>query len=157
MSVKKQAEKKIQREKRLRLACEQELTKFREYCTAQEQEIELLRGLLRKHGIEFDNNDRQPPVVSTIDVIAEVNQIQEEKPLSRSDSTNKEQAPATRSESPSWKINYCVLLLYKCTCTYPTWLSIFCKIVICLKYLLYLFVISACHNSKTRYESFFVF
>ncbi|KAK3085022.1 hypothetical protein FSP39_023019 [Pinctada imbricata] len=80
MSVKKQAEKKIQREKRLRQACEQELTKFREYCTAQEQEIELLRGMLRKHGIEFGNSDQQPPVISTIDVVAEVNQIQEEKP-----------------------------------------------------------------------------
>ncbi|XP_069135621.1 voltage-gated hydrogen channel 1-like [Argopecten irradians] len=76
MSVKKQAEKRLLRERRLRQACEQELTKYREYCSTQEQEIEILRGMLRKHGIEDANRlDNQPVVISTIDVVAEVNQI----------------------------------------------------------------------------------
>lgn len=76
MSVKRQAEKRLLRERRLRQACEQELTKYRDYCSTQEQEIEILRGMLRKHGIEDANKlDRQPVVISTIDVVAEVNQV----------------------------------------------------------------------------------
>lgn len=75
MSVKIQAEKKLLREKRLREACEQELAKYREYCSAQESEIEMLRGLLRKHGIEDIQPQLRPVVVSKIDVVAEVNQI----------------------------------------------------------------------------------
>ncbi|XP_029648826.1 voltage-gated hydrogen channel 1-like [Octopus sinensis] len=76
MSVKKQADKKLQRERRLREACEQELSKFREYCSAQEGEIELLQGLLRKHGITDADKHEQPPSVSTIAVIAEVNPVE---------------------------------------------------------------------------------
>jgi hypothetical protein len=79
VSVKKQAEKKIQREKRLRLACEKELTKYREYCTTQEQEIELMKGLLLKHGIDLHRSHSQPPVVSKIDVIADINQVDEKE------------------------------------------------------------------------------
>nr|KAG5686586.1 hypothetical protein BaRGS_005157 [Batillaria attramentaria] len=40
LSVKRQAEKKIEREKHMHEACEQELTKFRSYCTSLESEIE---------------------------------------------------------------------------------------------------------------------
>ncbi|XP_061197569.1 voltage-gated hydrogen channel 1-like [Saccostrea echinata] len=79
VSVKKQAEKKIQREKRLRLACEKELAKYREYCTTQEQEIELLKGLLVKHGIDLHRSQTQRPVVSKIDVIADINQVDEKE------------------------------------------------------------------------------
>ncbi|XP_062605185.1 voltage-gated hydrogen channel 1-like [Saccostrea cucullata] len=79
VSVKKQAEKKIQREKRLRLACEKELAKYREYCTTQEQEIELLKGLLVKHGIDLNRSQTQRPVVSKIDVIADINQVDEKE------------------------------------------------------------------------------
>ena len=95
LTVKKQAEKKLQRERRLRQACEQELTKYREYCTAQEQEIELLRGLLRKHGIEdITRMDRPPIVVSTIDVVAEVNHLASEK-------TSTTDSGSERNSSPS--------------------------------------------------------
>ena len=90
MSVKTQAERRLLREKRVREALEQELTKFREYCSAQEHEIEELQGLLKKHGIEYAKVER-PVVASTIDVVAEVNEFNEkvalgveaiEKPLS---------------------------------------------------------------------------
>lgn len=80
MSVKVQAERRLQREKRTREAIEQELAKFREYCSAQEKEIEILQGLLRKHHINFTQTER-PAVVSTINVVAEVNEISEKPPL----------------------------------------------------------------------------
>lgn len=73
MSVKNQAERRLLKERRAREACEQELTKFREYCAAQEREIEALQGLLRKHGIEFQTTER-PVMGSRIDVVAEVNE-----------------------------------------------------------------------------------
>ncbi|XP_046365721.2 voltage-gated hydrogen channel 1-like isoform X1 [Haliotis rufescens] len=74
MSVKRQSEKRLERERRLRTACEQELAKYRQYCSSQEREIELLQGILRKHGIEYIEKSQKPPTVSTIDVVAEVNQ-----------------------------------------------------------------------------------
>ena len=74
LSVKVQAEKRLLHERRGREAVEQELSKFREYCAAQEREIEALQGLLKKHGIEFEKTER-PVVVSTIDVVAEVNNL----------------------------------------------------------------------------------
>ena len=77
VSVKKQAEKKIQREKRLRMACEKELSKYREYCTTQEQEIELMKGLLLKHGIDLHESQTQPPEVSKMDIIADINLVAE--------------------------------------------------------------------------------
>ncbi|CAG2230854.1 HV1 [Mytilus edulis] len=98
LTVKKQAEKKLQRERRLRQACEQELTKYREYCTAQEQEIELLRGLLRKHGIEdITRIDRQPIVVRTIDVVAEVNHLASEKTSSTDSGSERNSSPPASS------------------------------------------------------------
>lgn len=75
LSVKLQAEKRVQRERRLRDACEQELMKYREYCAAQESEIETLRGLLRKHGISDIIQTELPKPASRIDVVAEVNQV----------------------------------------------------------------------------------
>lgn len=92
LSIKKQAEKRVQRERRLRDACEQELMKYREYCTAQESEIETLRGLLRKHGISDFIPSELPKPVSRIDVVAEVNQIiekQEKQVTSMPDSREK--------------------------------------------------------------------
>lgn len=77
VSVKKQAEKKIQREKRLRMACEKELSKYREYCATQEQEIELMKGLLLKHGIDLHESQSQPPEVSKKDIIADINLVAE--------------------------------------------------------------------------------
>ena len=74
--MKSQAERRLARERAAREACEQELAKFREYCSVQEQEIETLQGLLRKHGIEFEKVER-PVMGSTIDVVAEVNAISE--------------------------------------------------------------------------------
>lgn len=77
LSVKKQADKKVLRERHLRDACEQELMKYREYCTAQEKEIEMLRGLLQKHGIKDLVESQLPVSVKKIDVVAEVNQVEE--------------------------------------------------------------------------------
>ena len=80
LSVKVQAERRLQRERRTREAVEQELSKFREYCTAQEKEIEILQGLLRKHGVNFDPVER-PVVARIINVVAEVNEVSEKAPL----------------------------------------------------------------------------
>lgn len=80
LSVKKQADKKVVRERQLREACEQELMKYREYCSAQEKEIEMLRALLQKHGIKDTVESQLPVAVKKIDVIAEVNQVQEKEP-----------------------------------------------------------------------------
>lgn len=79
MSVKTQAERKLQRQQQVREALEQELAKYREYCTAQELEIEALHALLRKHGIsENENSGERPSVlVNQMDVVAEVNHINE--------------------------------------------------------------------------------
>lgn len=74
MSVKAQGEKKLTKEKALRQAAEAELVKFREYCAAQEREIEALQLLLNRHNIEFQKMDKPSLPVSTIDVVAEVNQ-----------------------------------------------------------------------------------
>lgn len=87
MSVKIQAEKRLARERRCREALEQELLKYREYCTAQENEIEALQGLLRKHGIEFERVER-PVVGSTIDVVAEVNEFSEKVKMMDQDDFN---------------------------------------------------------------------
>ena len=78
--MKKQADKKVVRERQLREACEQELMKYREYCSAQEKEIEMLRALLQKHGIKDTVESQLPVAVKKIDVIAEVNQVQEKEP-----------------------------------------------------------------------------
>ncbi|XP_074640405.1 voltage-gated hydrogen channel 1-like [Tubulanus polymorphus] len=72
MSVKVQADKKIHKERRIREAVEQELNKYREYCTAQEKEIEVLQALLKKHKIEFEKTNKPVVPVRKIDVIAEV-------------------------------------------------------------------------------------
>ncbi|XP_013413952.1 voltage-gated hydrogen channel 1 [Lingula anatina] len=74
MSVKKQSEKRCLRERMLKEAAEQELAKFREYCAAQEKEIEELQALLKKHGIDFPKIEK-PVEVSTISVTAEVNEV----------------------------------------------------------------------------------
>lgn len=74
LSVKTQSEKKLFRERQLREACEQELEKFRECCSNQEREIEALREVLKAHGIEDLKRNEKPAVVSTIDVVAEVNE-----------------------------------------------------------------------------------
>lgn len=82
MSVKMQSERKLQRERCIKEALEQELAKFREYCAAQEQEIEALRALLRKHSITPEtgySGPRRPSLINTMDVVAEVNQINSEK------------------------------------------------------------------------------
>jgi len=74
LSMKTQSEKKIAKERSLKQAAEEELVKFREYCTAQEREIEALQLLLTQHGIEFQKMEKPNLPVRTIDVVAEVNQ-----------------------------------------------------------------------------------
>ncbi len=79
-SVKQQAERRLARERRVREALEQELAKYREYCNSQEMEIEALRGILRKHGIDYGIVER-PVAGRTISVVAEVNEVNEKLPL----------------------------------------------------------------------------
>lgn len=97
VSVKKQAEKRVQREKRLRNACEQELMKYREYCSAQESEIETLRGLLRKHGIKDVIQTEIPKPIKRIDVVAEVNQVAEKVVNEIKEKDNTQEAPTVTS------------------------------------------------------------
>ena len=73
LSVKRQAEKKIEREKHMREACEQELNKFRSYCSSLEGEIEYLHRLLKQHGIQYTEKIQKRPVSSQISVEVEVN------------------------------------------------------------------------------------
>lgn len=84
--MKTQAEKKLAREKNLRQAAEAELVKFREYCAAQEREIEALQLLLQNHNIEFKKMEKPALPKSTIDVVAEVNQYIEATRLASEDS-----------------------------------------------------------------------
>ena len=95
MSVKVQAERRLVRERRAREAVEQELAKFREYCTEQEHEIEALQQLLNKHGIKFQRIEH-PVVVRTIDVVAEVNELSEKPSLPAEDHSNSD-SPETNS------------------------------------------------------------
>ena len=71
-SVRRQAERRLLRERRTREALEQELAKFREYCSAQEFEIRCLQALLRKNGVAYDVLQR-PVTGRKIDVVVEVN------------------------------------------------------------------------------------
>lgn len=87
--MKTQAEKRIEKEKGLRQAAETELVKFREYCTAQEREIEALQVLLNRHNIEFQKMEKPALPIRTIDVVAEVNQYIEATRLASSDSETK--------------------------------------------------------------------
>ncbi|XP_076434889.1 voltage-gated hydrogen channel 1-like [Babylonia areolata] len=73
ISVKRQAEKKVEREKLLREACEQELSKFRAYCTSLEAEIEYLHRLLKEHQIPYTEKVQKRPVGHQISVEVEVN------------------------------------------------------------------------------------
>ena len=86
LSMKTQAEKKLAKEKGLRQAAEAELVKFREYCTAQEREIEALQLLLTQNQIQFKKMDKPSLPVSTIDVVAEVNQYIEAAKMASSGS-----------------------------------------------------------------------
>ena len=74
--------------------------KYREYCAAQESEIETLRGLLRKHGIQDLVPSELPLPVKTIDVIAEVNQV-DEKPESLEETSVSETDNEISSEHSS--------------------------------------------------------
>lgn len=74
MSVKVQAERRVHREIRAREALEQELNKYRDYCSIQEQEIDVLRRLLHKHGIEVAHVEERPISGVRMDVVAEVNE-----------------------------------------------------------------------------------
>lgn len=76
LSVKTQAEHKLMKERQLREAVEEELSKCREYCTALEKEIESLRVILKDNKItELPPTVMDKPAVHchTISVVAEVN------------------------------------------------------------------------------------
>ena len=65
-------ERRLAREHRVREALEQELSKFRDYCSAQEFEVQYLQGMLRKNGINYERVER-PVMGKKIDVVVEVN------------------------------------------------------------------------------------
>lgn len=70
------ADRRLQHERRARAAVEQELAKFRAYCTAQEREITSLHAALRRHGISISEDvamARSLVPAATISVVAEVN------------------------------------------------------------------------------------
>ena len=69
MTVKKQSEKEIAKERLLRLAGEEEILKYRDKCTTYEKEIEIMQGLLRKHGIE--NPTKQVPHLNVRGIVDE--------------------------------------------------------------------------------------
>ncbi|KAK7087553.1 voltage-gated hydrogen channel 1-like [Littorina saxatilis] len=73
LSIKRQAEKKIEREKHMREAGEQELAKFRSYCTSLEGEIDYLQRLLKQHGIQYTEKVQKRPQSRQISVEVEVN------------------------------------------------------------------------------------
>lgn len=78
LSVKTQAEHKLHKERQMKEGIEQELMKCRDYANALEMEVELLRGLLKEHGIKeipssVVNNSEKLNVIS---VVAEVNHTQ---------------------------------------------------------------------------------
>lgn len=78
LSVKTQAEHKLHKERQMKEGIEQELMKCRDYANALEMEVELLRGLLKQHGIKeipssVVNNSEKSNVIS---VVAEVNHMQ---------------------------------------------------------------------------------
>ncbi|KAL8605015.1 hypothetical protein ACOMHN_018817 [Nucella lapillus] len=73
VQIRHQAEKKVQRERHLREACEQELGKFRAYCTSLEGEVDYLRHLLRHHAIPYTEKVQKRPEGRQISVQAEVN------------------------------------------------------------------------------------
>nr|XP_002734225.2 PREDICTED: voltage-gated hydrogen channel 1-like [Saccoglossus kowalevskii] len=79
ISVKNQNEKKLAAQRRKCSELEQELEKFRQYCTVQENEIELLRDELKKHGItlEAEEKKERPQSLTQVDVIVEVNKVNE--------------------------------------------------------------------------------
>lgn len=74
MSVQIQADRRVHRERCSRQALEMELNKYRDYCAIQEQEIEELRGLLRKNGIEYLQVKQNQISGVQMDVVAEVNE-----------------------------------------------------------------------------------
>ncbi|XP_070572273.1 voltage-gated hydrogen channel 1-like [Ptychodera flava] len=77
LSVKNQAEKKVAAQKRKCAELEQELEKFRQYCSVQEKEIEMLRGELKKHGITLETEEKKerPQSLTQVDVVVEVNKV----------------------------------------------------------------------------------
>lgn len=77
-SVRVLSDRRLQHERRIRAAVEQELAKFRAYCAAQEREIANLHAVLRKHGIAVIDDSaaaaaRASMAAATISVVAEVN------------------------------------------------------------------------------------
>ncbi|KAK3576548.1 hypothetical protein CHS0354_011225 [Potamilus streckersoni] len=68
ISVKKEADEKIHKERKRREKCEQELTKYQGYYKAQQEEINALRSLLHQHGITGIVPSVLPRSVSDIDV-----------------------------------------------------------------------------------------
>ena len=78
--MRKHSERRVVREQRLREALEQELCKYRDYCSAQEFEIQALQTLLRKNGVNYRKVER-PVMGQKIDVVVEVNEVGEKSAL----------------------------------------------------------------------------
>lgn len=80
MSVKNNAERRVARERAAKSVVEEELSKYRKYSEMQDNYIDKLTMLLQSHGIKYDPmigaGYEAPVASSTINVIAEVNQVE---------------------------------------------------------------------------------
>ncbi|XP_071502371.1 voltage-gated hydrogen channel 1-like [Diadema antillarum] len=112
LSVETQAEKKIEQQKHLCEEVEHELEKFRQYCTAQEKEIEILRNTLNQHGIKIeDDYVAEKPKISLnqVNVVVEVNaseklqlgvEADEEKSPGESDGVGERKGETDQGKQP---------------------------------------------------------
>ncbi|KAK3576545.1 hypothetical protein CHS0354_011221 [Potamilus streckersoni] len=91
MSVKKEADDKLNKERKRRKEYEQEVTKYRGYYLAQQKEIKTLRSLLCEHGITDIVPSELSKSASNVDVVAEVNQLPEETVVNESETNEKKQ------------------------------------------------------------------
>ncbi|XP_076061128.1 voltage-gated hydrogen channel 1-like isoform X2 [Oratosquilla oratoria] len=72
MSVKRAGERKVAKERELRMSLEQELERYRQYCTQLEKEAEVMRDLMTQHSIPHHiPTKRPPPDLQRVNVVAE--------------------------------------------------------------------------------------
>jgi len=82
--VKHEAERKMAKERRSLRALEREVCKLREYCLQQDYELHTYRAILNHNCIPLPTVIRAPCAPRTLNVIAEVNEVelQQKQPVS---------------------------------------------------------------------------
>ncbi|KAL3857188.1 hypothetical protein ACJMK2_011880 [Sinanodonta woodiana] len=98
MSVKKEADDKLNKERKRRKEFEKELTKYKAYYLAQQKEIKALRSLLCEHGITDIVPSELSRCVSNIDVLAEINQPPEDTVVNELETNEKKQEVPSAAE-----------------------------------------------------------